>query len=69
MASSRPRFRELTLILTGNTQDADVLSIPQEALGGQKRAGMIGGRLEVGRDLYSDLQNMYCLETNNIIYD
>ena len=66
VAASRPRFRELTIILTGNPQD--VLSIPQEALShSHKLAGVLGSPLEAGKNMYSDIQNKYCSENN--IYD
>ena len=60
IAGSRPRFREIAIVLTGNPRD--VLSIPQEALDAHKLAGVLGSPLEVGKNIYSDLQNKYCLE-------
>jgi hypothetical protein len=60
ITGSRPRFRELTIVLTGNPQN--VLSIPQEALGAHKLAGVLGSPLEVGKNMYSDLRNKYCSE-------
>ena len=55
IAGSRPRFREIVLVLTGNPQD--VLSIPQEALSVHRLAGVLGNPLEAGKNMYSDLQN------------
>ena len=60
IAGSRPRFREIAIVLTGNSQD--VLSIPEEALDAHKLAGVLGSPLEVGKNMYSDLQNKYCSE-------
>ena len=60
VTSSRPKFRELTIVLTGNPQD--VLSIPQEALCAHRLAGVLGSPLEVGKNMYSDLQNKYYSE-------
>ena len=57
-AGSRPRFRELAIILTGNLQD--MLSIPQEALDTHKLAGVLGSPLEAGKNMYSDLQSKHC---------
>ena len=65
VAGNRPRFRELTIVLTGNPHH--VLSIPQEALDVHKLAGVLGSPLEAGKNMYSDLQNKYCSENN--IYD
>ena len=41
-----------------------MLSIPQEALDAHKLAGVLGSSLEVGKGMYSDLQNKYCSENN-----
>ena len=60
IAGSRPRFREIAIVLTGNPRD--VLSIPQEAIDAHKLTGMLGSPLDVGKNMYSDLQNKYCLE-------
>jgi hypothetical protein len=65
-AGSRPRFRELTIVLTGNPQD--VLSIPKEALDAHELAGVLGSPLEIGKNMYEDLQDKYCSESD-IIYD
>ena len=60
VAGNRPRFREFTIVLTGNPHD--VLSIPQEALDVHKLAGVLGSPLEAGKNMYSDLQNKYMNE-------
>ena len=59
-ASSRPRFREIAIVLTGNPQD--LLSIPQEALDTHKLAGVLGSPLEAGNNTYKDLQEKYSSE-------
>ena len=56
-ASRRPRFRELTVVLTGN--ELDVLSIPEEDLHTHKLAGVLGAPLDFAKDMYLDLQNKY----------
>ena len=61
-ASSRPRFRELTIVLTGN--ELDVLSIPEEDLHTHKLAGVLDAPVDSAKDMYWDLQNKYC--DNNI---
>ena len=65
MTGNRPRFRELAITLAGSHQD--VLSIPQEALDAHKLAGVLGSPLEVGKNMYSDLQSKYCSDSS--IYD
>jgi hypothetical protein len=65
-AGSRPRFRELTIVLTGNAQD--VLAVPQKALDAHELAGVLGSPLEVGKNMYKDLQDKYCSESD-IYYD
>ena len=64
-AGSRPKFRELTIVLTGSPQD--VLLIPQEALDSHELAGVLGSPLEIGKKTYKDLQDKYCSEYN--VYD
>ena len=56
-ASGRPRFRELTIDLTGN--ELDVLSIPEEDLHTHKLAGVLGAPVDSAKDMYLDLQNKY----------
>ena len=58
IAGSRPRFREIVIVLTGSPQD--VLSIPQEALDVHRLAGVLGSDLEAGKNMYKYLQNKYC---------
>ena len=44
-----------------------MLSIPQEALDAHKLAGVLGSPIEVGKGMYSDLQDKHCSESS--IYD
>ena len=57
IAGSRPRFRDIVIVLTGSPQD--VLSIPREALDVHRLAGVLGSPLEAAKNMYSDLQNKY----------
>ena len=57
---SRPKFREITIVLTGT--QSDVLLVPQEVLSSHKLAGVLAAPLEAGKDMYTDLQNRYLLE-------
>ena len=57
--STRPKFRDLVLALTGG--EADVLSIPQEALDTHQFAGVLGSPLEAGINMYKDLQKKYIM--------
>ena len=57
VAGLRPSFRELLLSLLSSPKV--VLSIPQEALNTHKLAGVLGSPLEVGANMYRDLQNKY----------
>ena len=65
LAGSRPGFRDLVIVLTGN--HLDVLSIPQEALHSHQLAGVLGSALEAGENMYLDLQNKHLTENN--LYD
>ena len=65
LTGSRPGFRELVIVLTGNR--LDVLSIPQEALHSHQLAGVLGSALEAGENMYLDLQNKHLTENN--LYD
>ena len=57
MAAQRPSFRELLLTLLDNPKV--VLSIPQKALDTNHLAGVLGSPLEVGENMYQDLQDRY----------
>ena len=51
--------------VTNNPQE--VLSIPQETLDAHKLAGVLGSPLEVGKNMYKDLQDKPCSKYN--VYD
>jgi hypothetical protein len=57
VASCRPSFRELLLILLGNPEQ--VLSIPAGTLGTHHLAGVLGSPLDAGESLYRDLRDRY----------
>ena len=60
VAAHRPGFREVLLSLLGSPEE--VLSIPPESLDTHPLAGVLGSPLEAGENMYSDLQNQYCID-------
>ena len=54
---SRPLFKEIILDLLA--PDTVVLHIPPEEAASQKLAGVLGGPLEAGEAMYTDLQWKY----------
>lgn len=57
VASNRPAFREILLILLGSSEE--VLSIPPAAVDTHHLAGVLGSPLDAGESMYKDLQYRY----------
>lgn len=58
LAGNRPGFRELTIVLAGNSSDI-LLIPPGDALCTHKYAAILGNELEAEKDMYPDLKNKY----------
>ena len=57
VATNRPAFRDILLTLLGSQEE--VLSIPPEALDVHYLAGLLGSPLDVGQEMYLDMQYRY----------